>query len=456
MDRVADDAWIDRAVESAERVLARLGVARFEICADEISSAAAEAKDGVLEVAERSVERSVGIRVLEGGIGFSGITEPSEDDIVSAVEDARAEARRSRAATIQEFARPEDGSARIERGAPLLLDPRARATSRPELRDAALSLEAKTCAAAKQIARVRPARVEEEIVRIRIRTSGGVDRHDVRSRAVGMVGAVAERDDDARSAFASTSASSLEALDLDRIARESAEAAERLLGAAPFKTARVPIILAPQAVAELAQVLVNGLHGDRIERGASFFTGRLHQPALAQDLSIGDDPLDADLDGAASFDGEGLPTFALPLIDRGVVAAFLDDRESAARAGRRPNARAVRACASVPPGPGAHTIVIRPGEAPLEELYRRAEGGLYVHELSGTHTINEVTGELSLGVTGWVVRERTWAEPVEGATVSGTLLQLLSASIGLSAETKRLGGIRAPWLWLESAQVASG
>jgi len=44
-----------------------------------------------------------------------------------------------------------------------------------------------------------------------------------------------------------------------------------------------------------------------------------------------------------------------------------------------------------------------------------------VRALSGTHTMNEVTGELSLGATGWVIRGGALAEPVEGD--DGLLLQ---------------------------------
>jgi PmbA protein len=469
--------WIESVLEAAERSLRKAGVDRWEICADEAVSAGAEAKDGDLDVIERSIERTFGVRVLDGGIGFSGRTEPSVEGIDAAVREAIAEARRSRPATIGEFAPPDLGSGvgtaapaldpsrsapgqsgiagRIECGTLDLLDPRATAGVRPELGQTALELEAKTLAVDHRIARVRPARIDEEIARFAIRTSLGLDRAESRSRALAMVGAVAESEDDARSSYASTSSSSIEGIDLRALAEDAALAASSLLGAGAYRTARVPVIFSPEATAELAQLLIHALAADRVERGASFLAGKLGDRVLSSELSLIDDPRDPDLDGACAFDGEGLTTFALCLIDQGSVAAYLDDRESAARAGRAPNARAVRAAgARGVPTPGAHTIVLRPGSDSLPDLYARSEGGLYVHELSGTHTVNEVTGELSLGATGWVVRGRSRAEPVEGATVSGTLLSMLSGPMALSLESKRLGGVRSPWLWLESAQVA--
>jgi PmbA protein len=105
--------------------------------------------------------------------------------------------------------------------------------------------------------------------------------------------------------------------------------------------------------------------------------------------------------------------------------------------------------------PGVHNVIVLPGDHHLEALIRRAEGGLFVHELSGTHTINEVTGELSFGATGWAIRGGARREPFDGATVSGTLLELLSGPIHPSSDTRRVGSFRGPAILVESVQVSA-
>jgi PmbA protein len=172
-------------------------------------------------------------------------------------------------------------------------------------------------------------------------------------------------------------------------------------------------------------------------------------------LTLVDDPRDGSLDGACLFDGEGLTTYEKALVDRGRAKAALDDRETARRSGRAPNAQAVRARASDRPVPGVHSLVLRPGTISKEDLLGSAEGGLYVHELSGTHTVNEVTGELSLGAKGWRVTGRALGSPVEGVTVSGRLLDLLSGSLSLSRETRRLGAFLVPMILIGDVQVSS-
>jgi PmbA protein len=445
-------AWCTFALGRAERALERAGVARWELCASELYAASVEAMDGQIHVVDRSIERALGIRILDGGIGFAGLTEPTDDDLGEGIRRAIAETKRSRPAAIDDFAGP---SSRPRPAIPGLDDPRADGTARAPISDLALELEAKTLAANRKIARVRPSRVAEQRGAFAFRTARGLDVLELHARAAAAVGAVAEDDVDAQSSYASTSGPAAEALEISAIASEAATRAAGLLGAGAFGTRRVPVIFSAESVADLVDLVAGALEADRVERGASFFADAIGARALHPAFTLYDDPHDAALDGACTVDGEGLVTSKKALVDRGVIAAILDDRESAARAGRPPNAQAVRAGASVRPAPGVHGLVLAGGAEPMEAIYRRGEGGLYVQELSGTHTVNEVTGELSLGAKGWAVREGALGRPIEGVTVSGMLTDLLSREIVASRETRRLGAVSVPILLIGELQVSS-
>src|SRR5262245_41355399 len=141
---MSDD--LTQLLNRTERALHRAGVRRWEIAADVLLSTAVEAMDGKIHVVERSYERTLGIRVIEGGLGFAGLTEPGDDRAIEeAVEAARAEARRSRAAAIGEFARTigaSDSASALaaERGLDFE-DARATGTLREILEPSALELE---------------------------------------------------------------------------------------------------------------------------------------------------------------------------------------------------------------------------------------------------------------------------------------------------------------------------
>lgn len=447
------DALIE-LMEAGERALIGAGARIWEICVTEEASASVEVVDGAVRAEESAVERAIGLRVLDGGIGFAGLADPTPSGLRRAAEAALAEARLVRDAALDGFARHSGG--RALGGAPFD-DPRVTGRGGARLIEVARSLEAATVAADRRVEGVRPAHVSEVRGRFRLRTSAGVDVDERSTRAFASVAALASDPlgEESQLAYAGSSAAAVEAIDLADIARKAAGRAVGRLGATGYRTAVVPVILAPEVVAELLEVIASALCGDLVDRGASFLAKALDQRVLGPELTLIDDPHDGALDGCAWLDGEGLPTRRTTLVERGVVRAILDDLETAARGKRRPGGHAQRGGAEGRPRPGAHSLSLAPGRASTAVLMRAAEGGLWIDEVSGTHTISEITGALSLGATGHVISGGAKGAPIEGVTLSGTLLDLFGPRARPGVELEMLGHARVPPVAIDAVQVAS-
>src|SRR5690606_2909484 len=93
------------------------------------------------------------------------------------------------------------------------------------------------------------------------------------------------------------------------------------------------------------------------------------------------------------FDGEGLPTAKMRLIDDGVLVNWLLDSASARQLGLEPTGHATRGGAGSP-GAGASNVHLEGGTATPRELMADVTRGLYVTELIG-HGVNGVTGDYS-------------------------------------------------------------
>ena len=61
------------------------------------------------------------------------------------------------------------------------------------------------------------------------------------------------------------------------------------------------------------------MHGESIYRQASFLAGKLGQKVAADTLTVIDDGTLPGLFGTSPFDDEGLPGFAMPIIEEGVL-----------------------------------------------------------------------------------------------------------------------------------------
>jgi len=439
---------LERALEEAESAATTAGADVFELCATEELSLSIEASDGAVRAEERCVERVIGIRVLDGGIGFAATTDLCRSALIAAAHRARDEARLVRPARIRGFAAPER---RTQRRGPPFLDARTTAEPREELRTLARELEAGI--QSQRVLGARPVGIHEVRARFFLRTSGGHAAFEESSRAAISVHALAKKGDDAQVGSAAASGLALADLDGPAIAARAARAAEARLGALPVPTGRCSVVFAPEVVAELLEALVPALLGDALDRGTSFLGRQLGAPVLGPRITLEDVPHDPALDGAAWIDGEGLPTSARVLVRDGAWVGVLDDLESAARGGRRPGAEALRTGASARPRAGAHALSLRPGRVGRSALLDGA--ALYVTEVSGAHTIQPDTGAFSLGLVGFrVERSGVLGVGVEGATIGGSLSSVFGPGAQLGDWTEIHGGIRAPALRVDGIEVA--
>lgn len=444
----------DALLEAGIRALEAAGARCWEVCVTEERSASVEVVDGAIRAEESSLERAVGLRVLDGGIGFAGLADPTPEGLARAAEAALAEARWVRRSPLTSFGTPTPAV----RPAPAsFADPRATGRLGARLAAAAQALDARARREDRRVRGVRPAQVTEVVAGFRLRTSAGLDVAETSTRALASVAALAESRGGRESQLASFggSAGAVEALDVERVAQRAARRAVERLGAGGFQTAVVPVLLSPEVVAELLEVIAMALAGDVVDRGASFLARALGAQVFGAALTVLDDPHDPALDGAAWFDGEGLPTAPLALIEAGRVVALLDDRETAARGQRTPRGHAQRHGAEARPRPGAHALCLVGGTDATAALLERAEGGLWIDEISGTHTISEITGAFSLGATGARIEAGRRGRAVEGVTLSGSLLTLFGPGAVPGAEVEALGYARVPPVFVDAVQVAS-
>lgn len=437
-------------LDQIEARLRAAGVDRFEIYLEVSAEAECEVLDGAVNLLRRGQEEAVAIRVLGRGFGQVGLTQPDDRALDDGIAQAVAESARARAEVLGDFLGPTDDPP----PGPPFADPRADGSLRPLLESQGLALEALTLGIDPRIVSVRPAVVAEHQLRWALRTSAGLERSGASTRATAAVGAVAEDQDDSRMAVEEGSAACLEDLDLPHLAQQAARRALLALGARPIPARRGPVVLSPRAAAVLIESLVEAMDGDRAARGASFLAGRLGTQVVSPDLTLVDTPHDPGLDGSAWIDGEGLATRTHALIEAGRWTLALHDRASAARHGAQAQGHGLRQGRGRVHA-GAHNVVVWPGALTLDALLHEAEGGIWVDELLGAHTFNGVTGELSLGATGNLIRSGDFGPAFEGVTLAGDLLGLLSAPIKVGAEVATFGRFRGPAILLPEVRIAS-
>ncbi|RVQ67559.1 TldD/PmbA family protein [Croceicoccus ponticola] len=213
--------------------------------------------------------------------------------------------------------------------------------------------------------------------------------------------------------------------DLIEAAKIGAKAAERAvarLHPGSMRSGAMPIVFDPQAGRSLLGHLVSAIAGPAIARGASFLQEREGQQVFDSAITIIDDPLRQRGLGSRPFDGEGLPTGPVALIDNGVLTGWMLDAASARKLGRRPTGHAVRAGGTAP-SVSSSNVELLPGTQSVAELIADIGEGVLVTEMIG-HGINFVTGDYSRGASGFLISNGEIAGPVAGITIAGNLADM--------------------------------
>ncbi len=217
------------------------------------------------------------------------------------------------------------------------------------------------------------------------------------------------------------------------------------------KTARLPVVYDPRVAASLLGHLAGAINGAAVARGTSFLKEKLGSRIFPAGIDIVDDPRRRRGPRSRPFDGEGVPTAELHLVQDGVLASWLLDTRSARQLGLRSTGHAVRGTGG-PPSPSASNLYLRPGALTPVELMADIKEGLYVTEMMGMG-VNGITGDYSRGAAGFMIRDGAIAEPVAEITIAGTLPEMFLHLIPAN-DLRFRHGTDAPTIRVEGMTMA--
>jgi PmbA protein len=217
------------------------------------------------------------------------------------------------------------------------------------------------------------------------------------------------------------------------------------------ETAAVPIVFDTRVSKSLVGHLSAAINGSSVARGASFLKDKMDERIFPQDINIVDDPLRKRGLKSRPFDGEGIITRRMNLIENGHLKTWIMDLRSARQLGLKTTGHASRGTSS-PPSPSSSNLYLEPGKMSLKELIADIQQGLYVNELIG-FGVNGVTGDYSRGASGFWIENGEISYPVSEVTIAGNLNDMF-ANLSVADDLQFRYGIDAPTVRVEGMTVA--
>lgn len=381
-----------------------------------------EIRDDKIESVERSEGRDLGLRVFIGqssAIVSASRFEP--DDLEAAAERAVAMARAAPADPYGGLADEKD----IERHVPSLDMADDAAPSTEDLLALARAAESAGLAVSgvtKSSGASASASRRAMVLVASNGFTGSYARTDygVSASLIAGTGTAMERDYDYSAA--------VHFADLDpaeRIGRQAGMRTVRRLGARKAASQRVPVVFDRRVAGGLMAHLAQAVVGNAITRATSFLKGSMGDRLFKPGTSVIDDARLPRGRASKPFDGEGLATGRLAVIEDGILKTWLLDCRSARQLGLASTGHASRGIGG-PPSPSPSNLYLEAGTISPDALISTIANGFLVTELMGTG-VNPVTGDYSRGAAGFWIENGQIAYPVSEVTIAGNLKDMFLA-----------------------------
>ncbi|MDH1683014.1 metalloprotease PmbA [Pseudomonas chengduensis] len=231
--------------------------------------------------------------------------------------------------------------------------------------------------------------------------------------------------------------------DAKGIGQRAAERAVSRLGARPVPTCEVPVLFAAELAGGLFSHLLAAISGGNLYRQSSFLEGALGQRLFPEWLSLDERPHLPRALGSATFDGDGLATYAKPFVEKGELVSYVLGTYSGRKLGLPSTANSG----------GVHNLFVTHGDEDQQALIRRMGRGLLVTELMG-QGLNLVTGDYSRGAAGFWVENGEIQFPVQEVTIAGNLRDMFRQVVAVGRDLERRGNICTGSVLIEKMTVA--
>lgn len=441
-------------LEAAEFTLAKaleLGAHQVDIVAGSSHSSSILVFDGKVQSSEISISQGVGIRLFQGDKpGYSFSERLSVEALTQAVKDALDQTYLTQSLHLE---LPHPAPALAEPWSSL--DPQSENLDMTLLRDHCLAMEKHALAAHEQVQNVPHLGAECTRSQSILLNHQGL-KHLEHSSHFGVgIGVVSALGEVKKMGVASSSAHFLDQIQWLETAELAVQRSLELLDAEPIESGHYPLLLSSRVSGQFLSLFSSIFSADQVQKGLSRFAGQMGQQVASEHLSLWSDPLRSDLPASRLFDSEGIPARPVQLIDKGILKDFLYNLETAQKEQKSSNACAQRSYAGRV-GVGFSNLVVEKGVQSREDIASGLDRFLEVVKLEGATGCSAVSGQVSIGVQGFLWEQGVRVRAVDRVTISGDFFEWLQGifAVGDSYEP-HWTSLQVPDLWIREVIVAS-
>ena len=243
-------------------------------------------------------------------------------------------------------------------------------------------------------------------------------------------------------------------LDPKKIASTAAQRTLSKLGANTVRSTKCKIILENLVAASFLDTLSNSFLAESQFKATASPRVSIGSQSFSTCLDMTDNALDSRGSHAFPFDGEGVPSRSTTLVKSGQVQCFLADGFHGKKFGLASTGNCRRKAFDIPPSNGITNLFVSPGNLGRSELLEEVGAGLMITEVMGLHTANPISGDFSVGASGFKISGGRLGDPVKGIAIAGNLIDVFGQIMGIGNDLEFFGNVGSPSLIIDNISIS--
>ena len=228
----------------------------------------------------------------------------------------------------------------------------------------------------------------------------------------------------------------------EELGKKAAEQTIRKLSPKKIGTEKIPLIFDKRIAKGVLSIFASAISSSAISRGTSFLKDKINEKIFSDKINVFDKPDILKGLGSKSFDLEGVKIDTLKLVENGVLKHYLVDTYNGNKLNLKSNGR----CG------GTSNLYFDNGKISFKDLINSNSRSLYITETIG-HGSNIVTGDYSVGATGFLIENGEFKYPINEFTIAGNFKDMFQ-NITLADDLEFEYSTNSPTMMIEGMVVA--
>mgnify|MGYP001252224505 FL=1 len=226
------------------------------------------------------------------------------------------------------------------------------------------------------------------------------------------------------------------------LGKKAADLTIRKLSPKKIGSEKIAIIFDKRIARGILGSFASAISSSAISRGTSFLKGKINEKIFSEKVSIIDKPDIFKGLGSKSFDSEGVKIETLNLVEQGILKHYLVDTYNGKKLDLKSNGR----CG------GTSNLYFENGETSFKDLLSLNSKCLYITETIGRGS-NIVTGDYSVGATGFLIENGEFKYPINEITIAGNLKDMFK-NLTLADDLEFEYSTNSPTIMIDGMVVA--